>query len=99
MPEPTTIQRVQANGGLGTFERYLSVWVALCMGAGIAIGKLAPAGKIPEFLPFVALRDIQNMNHPVFHLEDLLGIGVLSGGWQKSVPPVEVLAVKEGYPA
>ena len=28
--------------GLGLFERYLSLWVAACMGAGIAIGKLLP---------------------------------------------------------
>jgi ACR3 family arsenite transporter len=31
-----------ATGGLGTFERYLSIWVALCMVAGIGIGKLMP---------------------------------------------------------
>lgn len=31
-----------APGGLGLFERYLSLWVALCMGAGIALGKLLP---------------------------------------------------------
>ena len=31
-----------ASGGLGTFERYLSVWVALCMAAGIGAGKLLP---------------------------------------------------------
>lgn len=29
-------------GGLGTFERYLSVWVALCMVAGMGLGKLLP---------------------------------------------------------
>lgn len=28
---------------LGAFERYLSVWVALCMVAGVALGKAAPA--------------------------------------------------------
>ena len=28
--------------GLGFFERYLSLWVALCMAAGIVIGKLLP---------------------------------------------------------
>jgi ACR3 family arsenite transporter len=28
---------------LGTFERYLSVWVALCIVAGIALGSLVPA--------------------------------------------------------
>ncbi len=34
----------QASGGLGTFERYLSIWVALCMLAGVAFGKLLPGG-------------------------------------------------------
>jgi ACR3 family arsenite transporter len=33
---------VDTSGGLGTFERYLSVWVALCMAAGIGLGKLLP---------------------------------------------------------
>jgi len=32
----------QEVGGLGFFERYLSLWVALCMGAGILLGKAAP---------------------------------------------------------
>ncbi len=35
-------QPIKATGGLGTFERYLSVWVALCMLTGIVIGKLMP---------------------------------------------------------
>jgi ACR3 family arsenite transporter len=30
-------------GGLGTFERYLPLWVALCMGAGILLGKAVPS--------------------------------------------------------
>ncbi len=30
-------------GGIGFFERYLSVWVALCIVAGIALGNLFPA--------------------------------------------------------
>lgn len=33
---------------IGFFERYLTVWVALCMVAGILIGKFLPV--IPEFL-------------------------------------------------
>ena len=33
--EPTT-------GGMGFFERYLTLWVALCIVAGIVLGKLAP---------------------------------------------------------
>jgi ACR3 family arsenite transporter len=28
--------------GLGAFERYLTVWVVLCISAGIALGRLAP---------------------------------------------------------
>ncbi|HEX4770644.1 MAG TPA: hypothetical protein VH351_07435 [Bryobacteraceae bacterium] len=28
--------------GLGFFERYLSLWVALCMAGGILLGKLLP---------------------------------------------------------
>lgn len=31
-----------AKKRLNVFERYLSLWVALCMGAGIALGKLLP---------------------------------------------------------
>jgi ACR3 family arsenite transporter len=42
MAEAVTINPVKASGGFGTFERYLSVWVALCMVTGIGIGKLLP---------------------------------------------------------
>jgi ACR3 family arsenite transporter len=31
------------NSPLGFFERYLSVWVALCIAAGLALGALAPS--------------------------------------------------------
>ncbi len=34
--------------GMSFFDRYLSIWVALCIIAGIAVGKLLP--QIPEFL-------------------------------------------------
>jgi hypothetical protein len=43
MPDLMTAKPVQTGGGLGTFERYLSVWVALCMAAGIGLGILLPA--------------------------------------------------------
>ena len=33
---------VPSPKGLGFFERYLTVWVLLCIGLGIALGKLAP---------------------------------------------------------
>ncbi|MBU4484090.1 ACR3 family arsenite efflux transporter [bacterium] len=32
----------QTKRGMGIFERYLTVWVLLCIGVGIALGKLAP---------------------------------------------------------
>ncbi len=35
------------KSGIGFFEKYLSIWVALCMVAGVLIGKYMPA--IPEF--------------------------------------------------
>jgi len=34
--------------GMGVFQRYLSLWVILCMGAGVLIGKFLPG--IPAFL-------------------------------------------------
>jgi len=36
------------NSGIGFFERYLSLWVALCIVVGVAIGKFFPA--FPELL-------------------------------------------------
>jgi len=46
--------------GLGLFERYLSLWVALCIVAGIALGSMMPA-------PFQALgnMNIAKVNLPV----------------------------------
>jgi ACR3 family arsenite transporter len=38
----------QQNTGISVFEKYLTVWVALCMLSGVLIGKFLPA--IPEFL-------------------------------------------------
>lgn len=38
----------QKSGGIGFFERYLTIWVVLCMVAGVLIGKFLPA--IPDFL-------------------------------------------------
>ncbi len=42
MPEAVAMKPARSTGGLGTFERYLSVWVALCMAAGIGLGKIVP---------------------------------------------------------
>ena len=35
------------SSGIGFFQRYLTLWVALCMAAGVLIGRFMPA--IPEF--------------------------------------------------
>ena len=37
-----------ASGGIGFFEKYLTLWVLLCMGLGILIGQYLPG--IPAFL-------------------------------------------------
>ena len=36
------------KGGISVFQRYLTIWVILCMAAGILIGKFLP--QIPDFL-------------------------------------------------
>ena len=41
-------RRREKNAGISLFEKYLSIWVILCMAAGILIGRYLPA--IPEFL-------------------------------------------------
>ncbi|MGE0259735.1 MAG: ACR3 family arsenite efflux transporter [Alphaproteobacteria bacterium] len=42
MTNASVAARRPAAGGLGTFERYLTLWVALCIIAGIVLGRLAP---------------------------------------------------------
>ena len=43
MAETLAVKPARDRGGLGTFERYLSLWVALCMVGGVALGKLLPS--------------------------------------------------------
>jgi len=38
----------EQTAGIGFFQKYLTVWVVLCMAAGVLIGKVLPA--IPDFL-------------------------------------------------
>ncbi len=38
----------KSSAGIGFFERYLSIWVLLCMAAGVLIGVYLP--QIPQFL-------------------------------------------------
>lgn len=49
-----------APGGLGTFERYLSVWVALAIGAGLGLGSL-----VPGVFEKLAALEIASVNLPV----------------------------------
>lgn len=42
------IMSKQKLEGISFFERYLTIWVAICMVAGVAIGKYIP--QIPDFL-------------------------------------------------
>ena len=58
MNDATTPKRPHA--GIGFFERYLTLWVGLCIATGIALGSIAPA-------PFHALSalSIANVNLPV----------------------------------
>ena len=49
-----------AGAPLGFFERYLTLWVFLCIVAGIALGQLAPG-------PFLAIgrMEVAQVNLPV----------------------------------
>ena len=40
--ENPTISAPIPPGGIGFFEKWLSVWVAVCIAAGIVLGNLAP---------------------------------------------------------
>lgn len=42
MTEPETATAADSPKRMSIFEKYLSAWVALCMVAGVAIGRLAP---------------------------------------------------------
>src|SRR6266436_1233215 len=60
MTSVTEFNRRRPAPALGTFERYLTVWVALCIIAGIVLGRLLPA-------PFQALgrMTVAEVNIPV----------------------------------
>ncbi len=41
LSEPTP-QRIQAGGKLNVFERYLTIWVGICIGVGVLLGRSFP---------------------------------------------------------
>jgi arsenite transporter len=43
MPDAVVREEPQMGKGLGAFERYLSLWVAACIAAGVAVGQFLPA--------------------------------------------------------
>ena len=57
---------------ISTFERYLSVWVVLCISAGIALG-----AAVPEFFHLVASAEVAKVNLPVAVLIWLMIIPML----------------------
>jgi ACR3 family arsenite transporter len=66
------IEAVKPRPALGVFERYLTVWVALCIIAGIALGHWFPA-------PFQAIgrAEVAKVNLPVAVLIWLMIIPML----------------------
>lgn len=46
--------------GIGFFQRYLTIWVAICMVVGVLIGKFIPT--IPDFL---GLFEYANVSVPI----------------------------------
>ena len=62
MTSVTETSRRRTAPALGTFERYLTLWVGLCILAGIVIGRLVPA-------PFQALGRIKDLGLGVLLVE------------------------------
>ena len=48
------------KSGIGFFEKFLSIWVLLCMGAGVLIGKFLPG--VPDFL---GKAEVANISIPI----------------------------------
>ncbi|MEN5299498.1 ACR3 family arsenite efflux transporter [Brucella sp. TWI559] len=57
---------------MSTFERYLTVWVALCIVAGVALGHI-----FPEFFRLLGSAEVANVNIPVAVLIWLMIIPML----------------------
>jgi ACR3 family arsenite transporter len=64
--------RAQPRASLGIFERYLTLWVALCIVAGIALGRLVP---VP--FQFLGHATVAEVNLPVAFLVWLMIIPML----------------------
>ncbi len=60
MSAPQTVLSAEPTSPISFFERYLTVWVALCIVAGIALGELLPA-----VFQIVSRLEIARVNIPV----------------------------------
>ena len=56
MTSVTELSRRRAAPALKTFERYLTVWVALCILAGIVLGRLLPGPF--QFLGHITVAEV-----------------------------------------
>ena len=82
------ITPTRAPASLGIFERYLTLWVALCIVAGIALGSIIPApfhvlGKLSFAnvnLPVAVL--IWLMIVPMLLRVDFAAIGTVARHWR-----------------
>ncbi|MBL8527324.1 MAG: ACR3 family arsenite efflux transporter [Burkholderiales bacterium] len=54
------VAKAESSSGLGFFERWLTLWVGLCIVAGIALGQIAPG-----FFQAVGRMEIAQVNIPV----------------------------------
>ena len=50
----------QGNGGIGFFEKYLTVWVLICIVAGIGLGKIGG-----DHIEIISKWEISHVNIPV----------------------------------
>jgi ACR3 family arsenite transporter len=64
--------RPVAKASLGVFERYLSLWVALCIVAGIALGQI-----LPEPIQAIGRAEVARVNLPVAALVWLMIVPML----------------------
>jgi len=60
MNAPATLASPPVNPAIGFFERYLTVWVALCIVVGIALGQW-----LPTFFQAVSALEVAQVNVPV----------------------------------
>jgi ACR3 family arsenite transporter len=68
----TTADRSVARHGMTLFERYLSLWVALCICVGVALG-----AALPQLFQLIATAQIARVNLPVAVLVWLMIIPML----------------------